>query len=57
MESNAEICENPRQKSDMKQKRYLHKPIEEKPDIICQEIMQLTISGSKQRDELNGIIQ
>ena len=37
----------------MKQKRYLHKPIEEKPDITCQETKQLTISDSKQSDESN----
>ena len=50
-ESNAETGENPNQKSDMKQKRYLHKPIEEEPDIMCQEIEQLRISDPKQRDE------
>ena len=55
-ESNVEICENPNQKSDMKQKRNLHRPIGENPDMICQEMEQLTISDSN-RDKLNGIVQ
>ena len=55
-ESNVEICENSNQKSDMKLKRNFHKPIGEKPDMICQEMEQITISDSK-RDKLNGIVQ